>query len=131
VATVNLKNVMNGLATLATTGNVAKNVYAYPIAAPAIPCFVVAYPTAIDFDLTYGRGGDTLSIPCYFLTGQTTGTDARDALSAAIDGAAGVKDALDGPSSFGDIRVESAAIEEVTVGAVTYIGVKFTVGVLT
>lgn len=74
-----------------------KRVYAWPVEDAAPPCAIVSYPdSAIDFDLTMGRGADRLTIPVFFLVGKAVERTARDALSAILTGASGIKTAIDG-----------------------------------
>lgn len=124
----NLTAVMDGLATLAT--GLAPDVYAYPVDSVTVPCIVVGYPTEITFDMTFQRGGDEMTIPLWYIVGKTSTKDARDRLSTIIGDASSVKSAIDGSQSFGDCRVVSAAVEEVTVAAVAFLAVKFDVEVI-
>ena len=117
---------MDGLAALAP----ATNAYAWPVESVTVPCFVVGYPTSIDFDMTFKRGGDTFILPVWQIVGKGTTKTARDALSAALTGVGSVKEALDGAQSFGDVRVTDAAIESITIAGVEYVGIRFTCEVI-
>lgn len=114
---------MDGMAT--SMAGLAGNVYAWPVDAISVPCIVVGYPTRIDFDTAYARGGDQLVFPLWFVVGKTSGKDARDALSDVIDDASSVKSALDGTHTWGDCRVTDCQVDELTIGAVTYLAAKF------
>jgi hypothetical protein len=114
-----LAGVMDGLAALFSV--TPANVYPYPVESITVPCVVVGY-ARVDFDATMGRGADTWECPVWWVVGKS-GTDAaRDALSVAETTG---KAALDGLHAFGDVRVTAAEIAEFTVGAVTYLGVRF------
>jgi hypothetical protein len=116
--TATLSEVMDGLAALVTT---VPNVYAWPVESVTVPCVLVDFPT-LDFDQTMGRGADEWVVPLLYLTGKTGTKDYRDALSDIIPV---LKAALDGTHTFGDVRVTTASVTTVTVGAVAYPAVKF------
>lgn len=124
---VALSEVMDGLAGLATVANV----YAWPVKSLNTPAIVVGYPTEIDFDLTFQRGGDRVIVPVWYVVGDSMNAATRDLLSDALAGAAGFKDQLDGVHSFGSVGVASASIETVAVGGVDYIAIRFECEVLT
>jgi hypothetical protein len=126
----NLTAIMDGLAALATAAGIAPQVYAYPVESVTVPCVIIAYPTRMDFDVSFQRGGDELELPVFVLVGKTSTQDARDRLSTLLGDASSIKSAFDGAQSFGDVRVTNASIEEVTVAAVTYLAAKFTVEVI-
>lgn len=122
-----LTTVMDGLATAAA--GLAPDVYAWPVDSVTVPCLVVGYPTTIEFDITFQRGGDRLVVPLYYLVGKTSTKDARNALSTIIGDGSSVKSAIDA-ATFADCRVMSAAVEEVTVAGVTFLSVRFDVEVI-
>lgn len=131
-----LSRVMDGLAALITTEAIVDNVYAWPSPSVSVPCAVVGYPTRIEFDLTFQGGAatqthNTYEIPVWFLVAEASTVAARDALSNILNDAASIKDALDGSQTFGTVRVTDAAVEQVTVNAVTYVGVRFDTEVIT
>lgn len=121
---------MDGLAALITADSLVSQVYAYPVESVTVPCAVVGYPTEIEFDLTFQRGGDRVELPVWFIVGKTGTKDARDRLSVVLADATSVKDSLDGSQSFGSVRVTDASIEEVTVSGVAYLSARFDVEVL-
>ena len=126
----NLTAVMDGLAALATTAAIAPQVYAYPVESATVPCIVVGYPTDIELDVTFQRGGDAVRLPVWYLAGKSNTADTRDRLSTILADASSVKSAFDGAQSFGDVRVTDVGIEEITVAAIAYIAAKFTVEVI-
>ena len=103
----------------------AQNVYAWPADSVTIPAVVVGYPTRVVFDLTYQRGGDTFNLPVWLVVGKTGSVASRDAMSTALTGAVSIKDGLDGHHDFGDVRCTDAVIEEITIAAVSYVGIRF------
>jgi len=131
-----LSRVMDGLAALITTGAFVDNVYAWPSKLVSVPCAVVGYPTSIVFDLTFQGSAstqvhNTYLVPVWFLVRDTATKDARDALSNILSDSASVKKALDGDQAFGSVRVTDAVVEQVAVEAITYVGVRFDVEILT
>lgn len=122
---------MDGLAQLITDADLADNVYAWPAENVTVPCAVVSYPTDITFDLTFGRGADQATFPCYFMVGNSSDKSSRGALSAILAGVNSVKSALDGAHAFGSVRVTDCKVQEVVVGAVTYLSAVFDVEVVT
>jgi hypothetical protein len=75
-----------------------QRVHAFPVAEVNPPCAVVGYPDEpISFDATFQRGSDRATIPVYFVVGKVVERTARDALSAILAGAVGMKEAIDGP----------------------------------
>lgn len=120
---------MDGLGTLAA--GLAPNVYPWPVESVNVPCVLIDYPSTIEFDTVFARGGDRVEHPVWFITGTTSNKSARDAMSAILADTSSVKSALDGSHSFGDVRVTGADVSKVTIGGIDYIGVKFTAEVYT
>lgn len=105
-------------------------VYDYPADAVTEPAGLVLYPDAYEFDATYGRGMDRLSLPVLVALGRPHDRSTRDRVVAYCNGsgAASVKAALEtGTSSaFDTIRVESIEFGIVTIGGTDYVGATFT-----
>jgi PKD repeat protein len=125
-----LSRVMDGLAALVTAGAFVDNVYAFPSPTVTVPCFVVGYPTDVVFDTTFqGTLGyqphNRYDIPVWFLVAQGDSLSARDALSNVLTDANSVKSVLDGLHTFGTTRCTNAAIEQVPVADVVYVGIRF------
>lgn len=128
--TATMASVMDGIAALLTTAALADNNYAWPADAVTVPCTVVGYPTRLDFDGTYQRGMDTWTFPLWFVVGKSNTAGARDRLSTVLNDSSSVKSALDGAQSFGDVRVTTARVTEVTIGAVAYLAAEYEVEVI-
>ena len=113
--------------------SVTKRAYSWPTESITAPCAVVGYPTTIDFDYTFDRGSDRLIFPVYFVAGKASDRNTRDELSSIVDGATGVKDALDGNLSgaVNTCTVTNGDITQITVGNIGYIAVEFTVEIIT
>ncbi len=94
---IQLGPLMDAIAAKVPAG-ATERVYAWPVESVSPPCAVVGYPDQpIEFDATFGRGSDRVRIPLFLLVGKATERTARDALSAVLTGATGIKDAIDGP----------------------------------
>ena len=128
---VDLTATMDGIGDLVEAAALVPNVYRWPAESVTVPCAVVGYPTAIDLDATFQRGTDRVALPLWLVVGRTTTKDARDALSVLLGAAPSVKATLDGAQSFGDLRVTDAEVSEIVIGGVSYLGLRFTVDVLT
>lgn len=107
----------------------APNVYAYPAEAVTVPCAIVAYPSEIEYDLTFGSDSVRLVFPIFYVVGGS-GDEARDAISAVLVEAPSIKASLDGAHAFGDVRVTDAQIEDVSIAGVTYLATRFDAEVL-
>lgn len=133
MSAIDMSAVMDAIAERLTENNVSPRVYAWPEGSISAPCAVVGYPTELDFDMTFKRGGDRAVFPVYLLVGNAVTRAARDALSGIIAGATGVKDAIDGNlgGAVQSARVTNCRIEEVAVGGVAYLAARFDTEVFT
>lgn len=109
-------------------------VFAYPPDNVPVPACVVGYPETITYDVTMGRGVDRIDLPVFVLVSRITDRTARDALGPYLNGsgASSVKQVLlNGKPwvAMSSVRVASAEIEAVTVGAVDYLAATFTVNI--
>lgn len=125
---MNLADVMDGLAALAP----GDNAYAWPAESVSVPCTVIGYPERVTFDLVYGEGADRFEFPVWRIVGKTGSKAARDALSEALSGLLSLKTAfeVDNPSFADSVRCTDAEVSEITVAAVTYLGIKLSVEVV-
>ena len=124
-----LSDIMDGLAELAP-GDLSQNVYPWSADSITVPCVVVGYPTRVEYDLTFQRGGDTYEIPVWYVVGQTSSKTSRDRLSTALTGVVSVKEALDGNHDFGAVRVTDATVETFVIGELTHIAIRYSCEVL-
>lgn len=133
MAAIDLSATMDAIADVIRTSNVTPRSYAWPIGNITVPCAVVAYPTNLDFDMTFKRGGDRATFPIYFMVGKAGDKSSRDALSAIITGATSVKNNLDGDldGAVQSSRVTNCHVEEVSVAGVDYLAAVFTLEVFT
>lgn len=132
----NLSGIMDAIATTLVSANVTTKAFGYPIPNPPAPCAVVLYPKKIDFDMTMKRGADEATFEVAFFVGRANDLKARDALSDVIDGATGIKEALEAEGTdlseaISSCRVTDCKIEEILVGEVPYLAAVFTLDVIT
>lgn len=82
---MNLADVMDELAARIETID-GLQVFSFPPDNVAVPAAVVTYPEAYDYDATYSRGSDRLTIPMVVMVGKASDRSSRDQLSAYADG---------------------------------------------
>jgi hypothetical protein len=85
--------------------------HAYPADNVAPPAAVVTYPDSIDFDSTYARGMDRLTLPVVVLIGRVSDRASRDRISDYVDGtgAASLKAVLEADSEAGWMDLPGSA----------------------
>lgn len=100
-------------------------VHAYPVATISAPAAVVAYPSDYEFDATYGRGMDTLTLNVIVWVGKPVERTTRDRISAYLDGSgtASVKEVLESHTytSLDVLRVASADLDVYTMNGADYL----------
>lgn len=127
LALTNLGAVMDAIAQAIVDSGATERAYPWPAESISPPCAVVAYPTDIEFDVTYNRGADRCVIPVYFITGRVVERSARDTLAGIITGATGIKEALDGDldGTVQTLRVMDMRIMNVQVSGIDYLAAQF------
>lgn len=108
-------------------------VFAHPVDTVVPPAAIVVYPDRVDYDTTYARGVDKITMPVVVVVGKTSdGRAVMDALSGYWDGAGSrsVKAALEAggpvPGVLDDVQVPSAEQAEATIGGVEMLAAVFT-----
>lgn len=95
----------------------------------APPTAILMLPDRIDYDQTYGRGEDKLSIPLAVIVGRANDRTASRAIVAYMNGsgASSVKAALESGTytAFDEVVVTDAETETLTVGETDYLAVVF------
>ena len=108
-------------------------VSAYPADTVSPPAALVGYPETVTFDVTMGRGVDRYVVPVFVLLGRVSDRGSRAALGPYLDGggAKSVKKALTDATYAGaaTVRVTDASVEVVTVNAVDYLTIIFSVDI--
>src|SRR5262245_29555329 len=101
----------------------------HPVGTVNPPHIVVGYPDRLDFDETMGRGADRATFEIFLVAGRINEKSAWQVISAAIDGANGVKATLDG--TLGGVvdtqRVTDMRVEGVEIAGVTYVAAVFSI----
>lgn len=104
-------------------------VHPYPADSVNPPAAVVAWPERYDFDETYGRGSDRMTLPLLVVVSRVPDRAARDQLSRFCDGAgpASVKAALETGEamSFDSVRVTRIEFDVVRIAENDYIAATF------
>lgn len=103
-----------------------------PVATALPPAGIVAYPEAVNFDATYGRGVDRIAgLPVWVVIGDVTSRSAREKAGAysAGRGDLSVKQHLERRAwtSCDDLTVTSARFDTVTEKGIDYLAVMFTI----
>lgn len=97
------------------------------------PAAIVSYPEVIEFDKTYGRGMDVMTLPVVLVVGRVSDRLARDQLGAYCDGSGSksVKAVIESATytAFDVVRVERVEFDPVTIGGVDYLAALFTLGI--
>lgn len=129
---------MDALASALLSGGVvaAGKAWAYPVPSFDPPCAMVGYPTSVSFDMTAKRGADEATFPVWYIVGKVSDKASRDALSAALDGAAGTKRAIELSDTLGavvsSVRVTDCVVEtQVDAAEVKFLTARFDVHVIT
>lgn len=111
-------------------------VYPYNVDKIPPPGAIVGFPETIDYDETYGRGSDSLTVPVWVMVSRANAQSAGAQLAAYLDGSGerSVKAAVDRTntntySSCDTVTVTTAKIGAYTSGGVELIGAEFTVTV--
>lgn len=129
---MNLANVMDAVSTRIDTIT-GLRCHPYPPGSVTPPAGIVSYPERIDFDETYGRGMDRMSLPLVLVVGKVSDRAARDALGAYCNGsgAKSVKAVLESGTytAFDSLRVASIEFDVVSIGGVDYMAGLFTLDI--
>lgn len=109
-------------------------VFPYDVAKIPPPGAVVALPESVDFDATYGRGSDEMTIPVFVMVARTDSRSAHLELGAYLNGSGtkSVKAVVDSTNSntytaCDTVTVTRAEPGYYTSGGVEMLGAEFTV----
>jgi len=127
-------DVMDELGTaLEAVTDLTGRVFYYPPAKITPPTAIIAFPDTIEFDETYGRGMDRITIPVIVVAGNVSVRAARDRIVAYCNGsgAKSVKTAIDDGTyvACDTVRVTAAELDIFTMSGVDYISATFEVDV--
>jgi hypothetical protein len=125
---VNLADVADQVAAAAATTGLRP----HPRATGAIhpPALVVGIPESIEFDATYGRGCDVVTVTLFVLLGRASERAGAEALLGYMSGSgeASVKAAVEAGTytACDDVHVATAAAGVITADGVDSLGATFT-----
>lgn len=110
------------------------NVYRYPTEAVSPPAAVVAFPEMLDYDQTYGRGSDQLTLNVLVAVGRPTARVSWSRLAAYCDGTGpkSIKATVEAPpayAAFHEVRVASAEFDVVPFAGTDYLAALFTLAI--
>lgn len=108
--------------------------FGYPVDQLPLPGAVVALPDEIDYDQTYGRGSDAMTVPLFVFVARTPERVAVKALAAYLSGSGtkSIKGAVDNTTSNTYTSCDTVTITRAVTGAYTYngkdvYGIEFTI----
>ncbi len=104
-------------------------VHKFPVGSVSPPAAVLSYPDEYEYDSTYARGMDRMSLPVFVVVGKASERTARDRLAAYVNGsgASSVKQVLESGSyvAFDVVVVKSADFDVVRIADVDYLAAVF------
>lgn len=129
---MNLATVMDQLASQVATIS-GLRVYAYPPGSLTPPAAVVGYPDTYEFDKTYGRGMDRLTLPLVLVVGKATERTTKDRLAAYCNGsgASSIKAVVESGaySAFHRVTVTDITFDAVSIGGTEYMAALFNIDI--
>jgi len=113
-------------------------VHAFPPDKITPPAAITTYPESLDYDSTYGRGSDRLTLPVILVVGKVSARASRADIARFADGSgtASVKTVLEsgpggsGYTTFDSVRVMRAVFDVVTIAGVEYLAATFTLDII-
>lgn len=93
------------------------------------PAAIVAWPSEVTFDETFGRGADSMTLEVFVVVGAVDARASRDTLAEYLNtsGPKSVKNVVDGfgYASCDSIRVTNAKVETLQISDVDYLAAIF------
>lgn len=131
VGRVNLSAVMDAIAAKVDLID-PLNVYSWPTDSVSPPAAIVAYPEDYAFDLNYGRGQDTITLPVWVVVGRVHDRSTKVDLAAYCDGSGpkSVKQAIEVETYSGvldDAQVQHIDFDAIQIAGTDYMAAMFTV----
>lgn len=129
-----LRNVQKAIAARAQTITDFQQVSDRPVDSITTPAAMVGYPDTIQYDVTYGRGADRMTIPLYVVVAKVSDAAAADQLDKFADGTGtdSVKQVLESGTytAFDFVVVTSVEFQVITVQAVDYLAAIFNLDIV-
>lgn len=132
-----LSSIRSGLSTrLATISGMS--VFSFVPDSIEPPTAVVGVMSSVDYDSTMSRGSDSYEIPLYLYVSRVDAELSQDSLDEFLagSGSSSIKQAIEGDSTLGGV-VSSARVVEAsnygvyTINSIDYLGVEFSVEIIT
>lgn len=127
---IDMSTVMTELGTaLATIDGL--RVFDFPPASAQPPFAFVNLPESIDYDLTYGRGSDRMTLEVFLGVANQVDRTSRDALAAYASGSGdqSIKAAIEAADIGTSVRVTKAEFATIALSSGSYAGITFSVDV--
>jgi len=132
-----LTNIRNGIGTN-LGGITSLIVYSFVPDFIEPPTAVVGVMSSVDYDSTMSRGSDSYEIPLYLYVSRVDAELSQDSLDEFLagSGSSSIKQAIEGDSTLGGV-VSSARVVEAsnygvyTINSIDYLGVEFSVEIIT
>jgi hypothetical protein len=113
--------------------SLAGRTFAYPPASVKAPAAVVTYPGEYNYDATYGRGMDRMTLEVVVVVGRPNERQTRDRITRYVDGSGpeSVKALVDGSdyASCDSVRVTRAGFDLTVIGGTEYLAAIFSIDV--
>lgn len=107
--------------------------YEWPPDTVTPPAAIVDYPDLYEYDATYGRGMDRLTLLVWVIVGRPAARATRDLLGAYMDGsgARSIKAVIEAGSytAFDEARVMSVEVDPVDIAGTVYMAARFNVDI--
>jgi hypothetical protein len=131
---MNLQNVMEQIAARAATIAELQQVNDRPVDSISPPTAMVAWPELVQYDVTYARGCDRITLPFLVIVGRSNDRAARDQMARHVDGSgpASVKQVLEADPAYAGFtcRVTQVEFDVITQNGVDYLGADFTLDIV-
>ena len=123
-----LADTMDAIAAACVTAGIVENGYGWPAESVTVPCVMVGYPTATEYDVTFGNGAMKATFPVFLVAGASISRNSRDVLSATV---LPMKAALDGSltGTVHTLRVTDVTFDRVTINDIVYAAARYQVEV--
>lgn len=131
---MNLASVMDAIGTRLDTITGLRVFKFPPDGTISPPAAIVSYPLEYEFDSSYARGSDRMSLPVIVLVGKVSDRKSRDQLGAFCDGSgsSSVKAVVEAGTytAFDTVRVASVEFDVISVAAVEHAAATFTLDII-
>lgn len=129
---MNLANVMDEVAAQIDT-IAGLRAFGWPRDNVSPPAAIVSYPEDYNFDATYGRGMDRLTLPVIVVVGRVSDRKARDRLGAYCDGSgtSSIKAVVEAGTytSLDEVRVTGIEFDAIDIAGVTHVAAAFSLDI--